>query len=162
MYGQYANKEAPDTCETSMQHGYAPYLHNIQTLAAVGVSHHGSFIFHGAECYYTPGGRSRMAQCGWLAFGKQKCLVHLRFHVDICSILVTKPHTHTHASSRCEMRLEDTDAQRTSHSLGAACGMGDFATMGRFTLDELLLVFAIIYCPSPVPKLSSARDDIQH
>jgi hypothetical protein len=40
-----------------MQHRYAPYLDNIQThaLAAVGVSH-GSFIFHGAECYYTPGG----------------------------------------------------------------------------------------------------------
>jgi hypothetical protein len=80
-----------------MQHGYAPYLDNIQThaLAAVGVSHHGSFIFHGAECYYTPGERSRMAQCGWLAFGKHQCPVHLRFHEDICSILVTKPHTHT-------------------------------------------------------------------
>ena len=89
-----------------MQHGYAPYLDNIQThaLAAVGVSHHGSFIFHGAECYYTPGERSRMAQCGWLAFGKHKFPVNLRFHEDICSILVTT-HTHTlHRDARCEMR----------------------------------------------------------
>ena len=87
-----------------MQHGYAPYLGNIQThaLADVGVSHHGGVIFHGGKCYYTPGGRSRMVRCDWLAFGKHQCPVHFRFHENICYILSNKI-THT----RCiEMRDE--------------------------------------------------------
>ena len=126
-----------------MQHGYAPYLGNIQThaLAAVGVSHHGSFILHGGKCYYTPGGRSRMVRCDWLAFSKHQCPVHFRFHENICRILVTKPHPH--AASRCEMRLRGWKMPDLHNALRtvvrAAGGMGGFAcvcdtTMGRFSL----------------------------
>ena len=93
-----------------MQHGYAQYLGNIQThaLAAVDVSHHGSFIFHGAKCYYNPEGRSRMVRCDWLAFGKHQCRIHFRFHENICYILVTKPHTHTlHRDARWGCKMPD-------------------------------------------------------
>ena len=121
-----------------MQHGYAPYLGNIQThaLAAVGVSHHGSFIFHGAKCYYTPWGRSQMVRCDWLAFGKHQCPVHFRFHENICYILVTKPYTH--AASRCEMRLEDAEsAQGTSHSCKGCCWNGRFCVRLRYNHGTL-------------------------
>jgi hypothetical protein len=55
-----------------MQHGYAPYLDNIQThaLAAVGVCHHGSFIFHGAKCQYTPGATEQSLKPGHVGFLK--------------------------------------------------------------------------------------------
>ena len=132
-----------------MQHGYAPYLDNIQThtLAAVGVSHHGSFIFHGAKCQYTPGGCSRMARCDWLAFGKHQCPVHSRFHDNFFYILVTKPQTHTlHRDARWGCKMPDLHkAPRTVIVL-----LAEWAVLRAFAIrpwDASLWVNSCSYLP---------------
>ena len=90
---------------------------------------------------------------GLRLLGKHQCLVHFRFHEDICRILVTRSYTHMlHAESRCEMRDAAGRCQmhKVSHTVSKAAGeIGCFAcvcdtTTGRFTLGSLLFVFPMV------------------